>query len=53
MGDDWARSTLKEAPFWRDGMSVEEYEEERDYLNNHCQELLKGTYKPLWQQKNK
>ena len=33
MAEDWARGTIKETPFWRDGMSVEEYEEERNY---HC-----------------
>lgn len=29
MAEDWARGTIKETPFWRDGMSVEEYEEEK------------------------
>ena len=32
---DWARGTIKEVPFWREDMSVEEYEEERNYLNKH------------------
>ncbi len=29
---DWATPTLKEVSFWRDGMSVEEYELERILL---------------------
>ena len=31
---DWARGTIKEVPFWREDMSVEEYEEERIILIN-------------------
>ena len=48
-----ARGTIKETPFWRDGMSVEEYEEERNYLMEHWQELRQGTYTPLWKQREK
>ena len=40
---DWARGTIKEVPFWREDMSIEEYEEERNYMNNR--------YIPLWKQK--
>ena len=47
MAEDWARGTIKETPFWRDGMSVEEYEEERNYL------MRQGTYTPLWKQREK
>ena len=50
MAEDWARATLKEVPFWRDGMSVEEYERERDYLNLHLEDLKNGKYIPLWKQ---
>ena len=53
MAEDWARGTIKETPFWRDGMSVEEYEEERNYLMEHWQELRQGTYTPLWKQREK
>lgn len=33
--NDWATETLKEAPFWRDGMTPEEYDEEREYLGKN------------------
>ena len=47
MAEDWARGTIKETPFWRDGMSVEEYEEERNYLMEHWRDLRQGTYYPF------
>lgn len=48
---DWASPTLKEVPFWRDGMTPEEYEEERTYLGKHWEEYTHGSYTPLWRQK--
>ena len=48
---DWATYTLKEAPFWREGMSPEEYEIEREYLGRNYDLLLRGEYVPLWKQK--
>ena len=48
---DWATPTLKEAPFWRDGMTPEEYEVERKYYYEHFYCLVKkGIYTPLWKQ---
>lgn len=47
---DWASPTLKEAPFWRDGMTPEEYDNEREYLDAHFDLLQKGFYMPLWKQ---
>lgn len=47
---DWANGTLKEVPFWRDGMTVEEYEKERNYLHDNWNKLMDGTYVPLWKQ---
>lgn len=47
---DWATYSLMEAPFWRNGMTPEEYEEEREYYYMHLEDVKKGTYKPLWQQ---
>lgn len=49
--EDWARGTLKEVPFWRDDMSVEEYEIERTYFHEHWDDWTKGQYVPLWIQK--
>ncbi len=50
LADDWATGTLKETPFWRDGMTPEEYEIERNYFNEHFIDFKKGNYIPLWQQ---
>lgn len=47
---DWAKPNLKEAPFWRDGMTVEEYEKERKYLAENWDKVQNGTYIPLWKQ---
>ncbi len=51
--DNWATETLKEMPFWRDDMQPDEYDKERDYFFVHYEDYKKGTYVPLWQQKNK
>ena len=47
---DWATYSLMEAPFWKNGMTPEEYEKEREYFYKHLEDIKKGTYKPLWQQ---
>ena len=49
--EDWATETLKESPFWREGMRPEEYDIEREYLYRNYNLVLDGTYKPLWKQK--
>ena len=52
--NDWSTPTLREVPFWRDGMDPEEYEQERDYMIENWNEITKGSkgnYKPLWKQK--
>lgn len=49
--EDWATDTLKEAPFWREGMSPEEYDEEREYLSKNFYLLQEGKYIPLLKQK--
>ena len=50
---EWATETLKGAPFWRDGMTPEEYDLEREYLQRHWEELKDGTYLPIWKQRFK
>ena len=47
---DWATYSLMEAPFWRDGMSPEEYDKEREYYYKHLNDVKDGTYLPLWRQ---
>ena len=49
--EDWATGTLKEAPFWREGMRPEEYDIERDYYARNYHLVQQGIYKPLWKQK--
>ena len=48
---EWATGTLKEAPFWREGMTPEEYDTEREYFARHWQAYTKGEYVPLWKQR--
>jgi len=49
--DDWAPGQLKEAPFWRKGMTPEEYEKEREYFLDNLDKYPLGGYEPLWKQK--
>ena len=45
---------LKEAPFYYEGISFEEYDVEREYYHIHFVDLVqKGLYEPLWKQKQK
>lgn len=53
MSNEWATLTIKEVPFWRDGMTPEEYDKERTYFYENFDSYKKGTYIPLWQQENK
>ena len=48
---DWSNASLREVPYWRDGMSIEEYEKERDYYYRNIKNFWNGTYTPLWKQK--
>ncbi len=43
-------SGAKEAPFYREGMTPEEWMKENDYYIAHFQEWIDGTYQPLWKQ---
>ena len=52
MASEWAKGTIKEVPFWREDMSVEEYEKERAYMIEHWDDVKNGSYVPLWKQKN-
>ena len=47
---DWATYTLKEVPYWRDGMTPEEYDKEREYYYRNLGLVKSGEYKPLRQQ---
>lgn len=48
---DWASYTLKEVPFWRDDMTPEEYDIEREYYAKNFHLVREGKYVPLWKQK--
>ncbi|MCM1190524.1 MAG: hypothetical protein NC541_14670 [bacterium] len=47
--DNWSPLML-EYPFVRKGMTLREYFQEKDYYNQHRQEVKDGTYLPLWKQ---
>lgn len=47
---DWATETIKEVPFWRDDMTPEEYDTEREYFIKHWENFKSGEYLPLWKQ---
>ena len=47
---DWATETLMEAPFWKNGMTPEEYETENRYLSIIFYKQKDGYYMPLWMQ---
>ncbi|MBR1456959.1 MAG: hypothetical protein IJ594_07345 [Oscillospiraceae bacterium] len=49
--DDFSFS-MKEYPFYHEGMTVAEWKEERQYMADHMEEVKHGKYKPLWKQKN-
>ena len=49
--NNWANASLREVPFWRDGMSIDEYERERDYYYRNINKFWDGTYTPLCKQK--
>lgn len=46
----WASPGMKEYPFWRDEMSVEEFDKEREYFQKNFEKVQDTTYKPLWKQ---
>lgn len=50
--NEWANASIKETPYWRDGMSVDEYEKERLYYYKHLKDVKEGRYKPLWKKES-
>ena len=42
---------MRQYPFYREGMTYEEWKEERDYRAEHIMDVPKGKYKPLWKQR--
>ena len=51
INENWATPTVKEVPFWRNGMTPEEYDIEREYYYRNIDQVRKGVYVPLWKQK--
>ena len=51
--NNWPTATLMEAPFWRDGMTAEEYDVEREYYAKNMDLVRERKYVPLWKQKVK
>lgn len=46
--DSWETEAQREAPYWVDGMTPEEYDSEREYYLKHYDEIRRGKleYKP-------
>lgn len=43
--NDWATSGIKEAPYWQEGMSPEEYDREREYYLKNYEDIRSGRVK--------
>ena len=50
---DWARGTIKIVVEPAYLLNIEEYEEERNYLNQHWTDYMNNRYIPLWKQREK
>lgn len=48
---NWATPTLREVPFWRDDMTPEEYDIEREYYARNFHLVKQRKYVPLWKQR--
>ncbi len=46
----WATDTLKEAPYYHENITPEEYDIERQYYYENFDLVKNGTYTPLWKQ---
>ena len=42
---------MRQYPFYRKGMSLEEWRAERKYMSNHLDDVRAGKYQPLWKQR--
>ncbi len=51
MEDDDFTLGMMEYPFYYKGMTLEEWKKERQYMAEHLDDVKKGTYRPLWKQK--
>lgn len=51
--NNWPTATLMEAPFWRDGMTAEEYDIEREYYLKNIELVRDRKYTPLWKQRER
>jgi|GEM_PF-4562569 len=49
--DQWASHSTREVPFWRDDITIEEYEEERIHWLTHLAEKRMSEYKPLYKER--
>lgn len=51
MEEIWYSAGMQEFPFWHDGITPEEFEEERKYFLSNPQLYHEGKYIPLYKQK--
>ena len=45
-------AVIRDVPYWHDGMTPDEYDEERIYFAEHFIDWQYGRYKPLWKQRS-
>ena len=52
--ENWANITLKHNAWWKEVMTPDDYDKERDYyFSNFDTLVVNGKYVPLWKQKEK
>jgi len=49
--EDTFSFSMMEYPFYHEGMSIEEWKTERQYMADHMNDVKSGIYKPLWKQR--
>ena len=47
---NWCYGTLREVPFYFDGITPEQYDKEREYWIKNWEQYKRGEYVPLWKQ---
>lgn len=52
-GELYGDPFYEDEPFYRVGMSVQEFHREQEYLNDNIELFMKGDYKPLWKQRQR
>lgn len=46
--NNWATASMREVPFWRDDITIDEYEKEYEHYYRAIAENTMKEYKPLY-----